>query len=226
MLPLYTLSHEPAVGFAADAAARVHCAPGRGRGHLWRRRAQHGQRGRRRLCRAVAGGGDLGGARQARGGQRAAAASPGQDAGLAVADLPRDHLRAGACSTTRRARPRRIARVLARCRSESRPVYIELPRDMVGVGAEAVAALPAEPDRCRRARRLRRRDPGAARRGEAPVLMVGVEVRRYGLEDRVARARAPAGRAGGHQPSWAAGCSRAPTRRCSAPTSAWPATRR
>src|SRR5512139_446847 len=28
ILPLYTLSHEPAVGFAADAAARFRCAPG------------------------------------------------------------------------------------------------------------------------------------------------------------------------------------------------------
>jgi indolepyruvate decarboxylase len=27
ILPLYTLSHEPAVGFAADAAARFHCKP-------------------------------------------------------------------------------------------------------------------------------------------------------------------------------------------------------
>jgi len=27
ILPLYTLSHEPSVGFAADAAARVNCAP-------------------------------------------------------------------------------------------------------------------------------------------------------------------------------------------------------
>ena len=27
ILPLYTLSHEPAVGFAADAAARCHCRP-------------------------------------------------------------------------------------------------------------------------------------------------------------------------------------------------------
>ncbi len=27
ILPLYTLSHEPAVGFAADAAARWHCHP-------------------------------------------------------------------------------------------------------------------------------------------------------------------------------------------------------
>ncbi len=26
-LPLYTLSHEPSVGFAADAAARIRCAP-------------------------------------------------------------------------------------------------------------------------------------------------------------------------------------------------------
>ncbi len=28
VLPLHTLSHEPSVGFAADAAARVSCAPG------------------------------------------------------------------------------------------------------------------------------------------------------------------------------------------------------
>ena len=28
ILPLYTLSHEPAVGFAADAAARISGAPG------------------------------------------------------------------------------------------------------------------------------------------------------------------------------------------------------
>ena len=27
ILPLYTLSHEPAVGFAADAAARLNCSP-------------------------------------------------------------------------------------------------------------------------------------------------------------------------------------------------------
>ncbi|MBS0397568.1 MAG: indolepyruvate/phenylpyruvate decarboxylase, partial [Proteobacteria bacterium] len=27
ILPLYTLSHEPGVGFAADAAARMQCAP-------------------------------------------------------------------------------------------------------------------------------------------------------------------------------------------------------
>ena len=28
LLPLHTLSHEPSVGFAADAAARISCAPG------------------------------------------------------------------------------------------------------------------------------------------------------------------------------------------------------
>jgi len=28
ILPLHTLSHEPSVGFAADAAARISCAPG------------------------------------------------------------------------------------------------------------------------------------------------------------------------------------------------------
>lgn len=42
ILPLYCLSHEPAVGFAADAAARIHKRIGVAWRHLWRRSAQHG----------------------------------------------------------------------------------------------------------------------------------------------------------------------------------------
>ena len=68
ILPLHTLSHEPAVGFAADAAARFRGTHRRGGGDLRGRRLQPGQRGRRRLCREVAGGGDL---RRARAGARA-----------------------------------------------------------------------------------------------------------------------------------------------------------
>ena len=35
-LPLHTLSHEPSVGFAADAAARIACAPSGAGLVLWR----------------------------------------------------------------------------------------------------------------------------------------------------------------------------------------------
>ena len=82
--------------------------------------------------------------------------------------------------------PQRIAQALQRCRSESRPVYIELPRDQVFQPCAAVTPLPAlEPheqalDACV--------DELLARLGNAqsPVLMVGVEIRRYDLEDKVA----------------------------------------
>jgi len=82
--------------------------------------------------------------------------------------------------------PALIARALASCRRESRPVYIEVPRDMVGVEcAPVVAEQPVAPDpealdACV-AEILARLD--AATR---PVMMVGVEVRRFGLEDKVA----------------------------------------
>ena len=50
ILPLYTLSHEPGVGFAADACGRIGGGLGVGGGHLWRRGVQHGQRGGLGLC--------------------------------------------------------------------------------------------------------------------------------------------------------------------------------
>jgi len=80
-----------------------------------------------------------------------------------------------------------IARVLASARRYSRPVYIEVPRDMAGARCGPVVAQPelAVDDEAVEActheilERL-----SAARR---PVLMVGVEVRRFGMEAEVAR---------------------------------------
>jgi indolepyruvate decarboxylase len=82
--------------------------------------------------------------------------------------------------------PADIARVLANCRRRSEPVYIEIPRDMVAVpcapvvretepvvDAEALAACVAE-------------ILARLARATSPVLMAGVEVRRYGLEEKVA----------------------------------------
>ena len=69
----------------------------------------------------------------------------------------------------------------------SRPVYIELPRDMVAVDVRAGARAGAA------ALRSATRSPPASTRSwrvsrsaKSPVLMVDVEVRRYGLEAKVA----------------------------------------
>ena len=82
--------------------------------------------------------------------------------------------------------PAEIARVLRSALEYSLPVYIELPRDLVGAETAAV-------ERWRRARSTRTRWRSAPTRccarlraAERPVLMVDVETRRYGVEDRVA----------------------------------------
>jgi indolepyruvate decarboxylase len=83
--------------------------------------------------------------------------------------------------------PADIARVLASCLRRSEPVYIEIPRDMVNEPCAPV--VPEAPQAV---------DPDAlaacvdeilARLASArsPVLMAGVEVRRYGLEAQVAQ---------------------------------------
>jgi len=80
---------------------------------------------------------------------------------------------------------REIDRVLAACRRFKRPVYIEIPRDMVHVRPEPRPyAEPAEPSSDPRA--LAEAVEEAARRLEAarqPVLLLGVEIHRFGLQD-------------------------------------------
>ncbi|MCC7218023.1 MAG: indolepyruvate/phenylpyruvate decarboxylase [Burkholderiales bacterium] len=192
ILPLYTLSHEPAVAFAADASARMNCAPGvvavtYGAGALNIVNAIAGAYAEKSPVVVVSGG-------------------PGKgEAGTGLLlhhqaktlDSQARIFREITCAQTRlddaHRAPAEIARVLARCREESRPVYVEIPRDMVRVPCGPVAALPAAPV-----------DPDAlaacvddvlARIASAksPVLMVGVEVRRFRLEARVAELAARLG---------------------------------
>jgi indolepyruvate decarboxylase len=83
--------------------------------------------------------------------------------------------------------PALIARALANCLAQSRPVYIELPRDMVAVPCGPVPVLlpsAADPDAVRAcAAEVLRRLADAQR----PLLLVGIEIRRYGIEHKVAR---------------------------------------
>jgi indolepyruvate decarboxylase len=185
ILPLHTLSHEPAVGFAADAAGRF-------RGTIGVAAVTYGA-GAFNLVNAVCGAfaeklpvvviSGAPGAAESRSGLLL------HHQGRTLETQFRVYQEV-TCAQTRLADPAtapgEIARVLSAAIDQARPVYIELPRDMVGIACGPVPAYaPAPPDpdavaacadeimeRLRKARR--------------PVIMVDVEVRRYGLETKVA----------------------------------------
>ena len=184
ILPLYTLSHEPAVGFAADAAARYRSA-------LSVAAVTYGAGGLN-MVNAVA---------QAYAEKSPVviiSGAPGADEGELGLGLHHQvkHLGsqyqiyaevtcAQASLDDAATAPGEIARVLSAARDLSRPVYIEFPRDMVDADVKAVPTyVEAEVD------------PDAAsacaaeimqvlRAADRPAVLLGVEVRRYGLENRV-----------------------------------------
>ncbi len=184
ILPLHTLSHEPSVGFAADAAARISCAPGvavvtYGAGALNMVNPVAAAYAEKSPLVVVSG---------------APGGSEGR-AGLLLhhqvkrLDSQFEIYREITCDQAVLDDPARapgtIARVLRNCIEQSRPVYLELPRDRVfdpcapvqrlpetGFDPEAVSACADE---------IMERIEAASR----PVMMVGVEVRRFGIESRV-----------------------------------------
>ncbi len=185
ILPLYTLSHEPGVGFAADAAARFRGQPSvaavtYGAGALNMVNAVAAAYAEKSPVVVVSGGPGVG----------------ESQAGLLLhhqaktLDSQLEIYREVTCAQVKLDNPRRtterIAQALHACRVHSQPVYIELPRDRVFAPCERVEPLlvdEVDGDA---------RDACVAEilevlaEAESPVLMVGVEVRRYGLEDKVA----------------------------------------
>ena len=185
VLPLHTLSHEPAVGFAADAAARVNCAPGvaavtYGAGALNMVNAVAGAYAERSPVVVISGAPGKG---EARAGLLLHHQAKTLDSQYRIfREITCEQVRLDDAARA----PARIARALARCRSESRPVYIELPRDMVGVECGAVDMLPPDPVDGDALAACVDEILERLAAAKAPMLMVGVEVRRFGLEDRVA----------------------------------------
>jgi indolepyruvate decarboxylase len=185
VLPFYTLSHEPAVGFAADAAARFH-------GGISVAVATWGA-GAFNLVNPIAGAyaerapvvvvsGAPGVVERAAGWQLHHMSRAVDTQSRVFAEITCDQ---AILDDPARA-PAEIARVLRSARENSLPVYIELPRDLVGAEVAAVTGLPS-----------RAADPDALaecadevlarlRAAERPVLMVDIETRRYGVEDQVA----------------------------------------
>ena len=186
ILPLYTLSHEPAVGFAADASARLHSGLGvaavtYGTGALNMVNAVASSYAEKVPLVVISGAPGVG---EWRSGLLLHHQTKTVDSQLSIfREITCDQ---AVLDDIARA-PEAIARVLQSCITHSRPVYIELPRDMVQQPCAAVVpAAPIEPDTsaieaC--VDELLERLKNAA----SPVLMAGVEVKRFGLEEKVAR---------------------------------------
>ena len=185
LLPCYTLSHEPGVGFAADGAARLRGGPAvavvtYGAGALNMINPIAAAYAEKSPVIVLSGG-------------------PGVEESHVDLLLHHQAKRLDSqfqmyaevtCDRARlsdpRTAPSEVSRVLSACLTESRPVYIELPRDRVFHPCEP--APPAERhvefdqealDAC--VEEIMERLAEAS----SPVLLVGVEVRRFGLEEKV-----------------------------------------
>jgi indolepyruvate decarboxylase len=184
ILPYYTLSHEPGVGFAADAAARYHRGLGVavvtfGAGAFNLVNAVAGAYAERSPVVVIAG---APGARERVSGFVVHHQARSIDTQMAVfREITCDQTLLTDAETA----PAEIARVLRNARERALPVYIELPRDMAGAPAAAVPILPrraADPDALAEcAEEIIEKLAQAS----DPVILVDVEIRRYDLEPRV-----------------------------------------
>lgn len=190
-IPLYTLCHEPAVGFAADGASRWHGNPTAavvtyGAGALNMVNPVAAAYAEKSPVIVISGGPGI---------------SEDHTELLLHHQAKRldsqfEIYREVTCAQTRLSDLARaeseIDRVLKECRRQSRPVYIEVPRDLVFSQLPAPNDTASQP--ASRSETVDRRAVVACvdeiiellTAASSPVLMVGVEVRRFGLEDQVA----------------------------------------
>jgi indolepyruvate decarboxylase len=185
ILPLYTLSHEPGVGFAADAAARVNCSLGVAA-------VTYGA-GAFNLVNAITG------ACAERSPVVVISGAPGtaeRASGLLLhhqaktLDSQFRVFREITCDQARLDDPERapaeISRVLRSALDQSMPVYLELPRDMVTAECGAVTKTPPGPVPTDALAECAAEVLARIATARTPALMAGVEIRRYGIEDKVA----------------------------------------
>ena len=184
ILPLYTLSHEPGVGFAADAAARVGCVPAvaavtYGAGALNMLNSVAAAYAEKVPLVVLSG---APGKAEASSGLLLHHQAKRIDSQFAMfKEVTCDQ----ACLDDAERAPRDIARVLASCRRRSEPVYLEIPRDMVGVECAAVVAEESPTPDADALEACVEEILERLTRARWPVLMVGVEARRYRIEHQV-----------------------------------------
>ncbi|MFZ0487718.1 MAG: thiamine pyrophosphate-binding protein, partial [Arenicellales bacterium] len=185
-LPLYTFSHEPAVGFAADAAARFNSTIGvaavtYGAGAFNLVNPIAGAYAERSPVVVISGA--PGRAEGSRGLGLHHQARTLESQFRVYCEITCDQARLDDPETA----PKQIARVLRSAREQSLPVYLELPRDMVSAQVEPVRLLPKRPAAPEGLAECADEILERLSTASDPVLLVGVETRRYGLEARVAR---------------------------------------
>jgi indolepyruvate decarboxylase len=184
ILPHYTLSHEPAVGFAADAAARYHCGLGVavvtfGAGAFNLVNAIAGAYAERSPVVVIAG---APGARERTSGFVLHHQARSVDTQLAVyREITCDQAVLTEASTAHN----EIARVLRSARERSLPVYIELPRDMTEAPTFSVPVLPRRTSDSDALVECADEIIERLTASKVGAIIVDVEIRRYGLEGRV-----------------------------------------
>jgi len=185
ILPLYTLSHEPGVGFAADASGRINASLGvaavtYGAGALNMVNAVAAAFAEKSPLVVLSGGP---GKNESRSGLLLHHQAKTLDSQFQIfKEITCDQVRLDDAARA----PTDIARVLASCLRHSEPVYIEIPRDMVAAPCADVPDAPAQAVDCDALNACVDEILETLARAKSPVLMAGVEVRRYGLEDKVA----------------------------------------
>jgi len=194
ILPLYALSHEPGIGFAADAAARVG-------GGIGVAAVTYGV-GALNLVNSAAG------AYAERSRVAIISAAPPHAQGWPALSPhheirgPDSQLRifrevtcAQAVLDDPRTAPDLIARTLAECVRRSLPVYFEIPTDLAARACEPVPSPESNESDREAVAECAGEIAAFVRSAKRPVVMLGVEVRRFGLEAEVAdlarRARIP-----------------------------------
>lgn len=185
ILPHYELSHEPAVGFAADAAARFHGGIGvavvtYGAGAFNLVNPIAGAYAERSPVVVIAG---APGARERESGLLLHHQARSVDTQLAVfKEITCDQ----AVLTDAATAPAEIARVLRSAKERSLPVYIEFPRDMVDAPSEPVPVLKRRPADQEALAECAEEILSRLQEAKNPVIVVDVEIRRYGAEMHVA----------------------------------------
>jgi indolepyruvate decarboxylase len=184
ILPVFTLSHEPAVGFAADAAARYHVGLGvavvtYGAGAFNVLNAVAGAYAERSPVVVIAG---APGARERTGGFMLHHQARTIDT---QANVFHQVTCDQAVLSNPETAPAEIARVLRSARERSLPVYIEFPRDMVAAQVEPVPMLPRSPADADAVAECAAEILARLAQAKSPVIVVDIEIRRYGIEKRI-----------------------------------------
>jgi indolepyruvate decarboxylase len=186
ILPLYTLSHEPSIGFAADGAARYG-------GGLGVAAVTYGA-GALNMVNAVAA------AYAEKTPVVVISGAPGaneRETGLLLhhqaktVDSQFAIFREITCFQARlddaRRAPHDIAHALYECLRNSRPVYLELPRDMVAAPCQAVSRIAPPPVDAAAVAACADEILARLAAARSPVIMACIEVRRFGLEAKLAK---------------------------------------